>query len=245
MGIDVSVIIPCYNEVKRKNPVEKNVDKVIKVLKEKGYSFEIILFNDGSKDSTLKLIKKIASTRKHVRTLNHKKNCGRGKTVADGMKKTRGKVVGYIDIDLAVSENYIPIFVEKVLNGYDIVNSNRTTYVNIASAPRIFLNKSYKKFASILLKNNIKDYQGGFKFFNRKRILPILELVRENHWFFDTEILLLPYFTGGYKIIELDVLFLDKKEVSSTVKPIKDTIYFFNKTIEFRKRLKELFPEKF
>jgi glycosyltransferase involved in cell wall biosynthesis len=244
MQTDVSVIIPCYNEVWRNNPVEQNVEKVIKVLRENKYSFEVILYNDGSTDATDEMIKKISEKRNNVVWVSHKKNQGRGKTVLDGIKKARGEVVGYIDIDLAVSEKYIPKFVEKIKSGYDIANSNRTTYINISNFSRSLLNRAYKRFAQIMLKNKIKDYQGGYKFFNRKRILPVLKRIKENHWFFDTEILVTPYFLG-YKIVDIDVLFLDKKGVSSTVKPLKDTIYFFKNLFSYRKRLKEMFPEKF
>ncbi len=235
---DVSIVVACYNEVKRGNPVEQNIEELIEVMKKSPYSFEILLFDDCSKDNTKKVLERIAKKHKNVFVLGHAVNQGRGKTVSDGLKKVKGKMSGFIDIDLSTAASYIPVLLREIENGADIASAWRIEKMELAGILRIILSVGYHRLVNFLLKVDLKDTEAGCKFFKTKKILPILEEVKEKHWFWDTEIMVLPYYKG-YKIVEVPTVFLRKGEINSTLKPFSDTMYYLKKIFAFRKKLKQ------
>src|SRR3990167_10232622 len=99
--VDLSLIIPCYNE----GPTfTKSVNKIIRELKKINLSWEIIFVEDKSVDDTKKTVERFTKRYKNVRAIFHKKNEGRGKSVSDGVIAAKGIICCYLDIDLEVSE---------------------------------------------------------------------------------------------------------------------------------------------
>ena len=98
---DVSLILPCFNEAEH---FTKSVDRIIQVLDGTDFSWEIIFIDDASIDTTANLIKSYINKhpRKHLTVYSHRKNFGRGTAVTEGIEKSQGKIVGYIDIDCEV-----------------------------------------------------------------------------------------------------------------------------------------------
>ncbi len=97
--IDLSLIIPCFNEASHFEDKVKAIYNALDLLK---IHYEIIFVDNGSRDSTLSLIKKRCEAAQQFRWLEHRYNEGRGKSVADGIRAAKGEVVGFIDIDLEV-----------------------------------------------------------------------------------------------------------------------------------------------
>ena len=229
--VDLSLILPCYNE---KDVFENSIKRIDNLLENSGFSYEIILIDDKSSDNTRDLILKAAGKYKNLRYFFHKENMGRGATVSDGIKKAKGRVAGYIDIDLEVSEDNILKHSNAILSGYDVTYANRKTVFNILSAHRTLLHHLYIGWTKFLLKTPFNDTNAGCKFFNREKILPILDKVEDSHWFWDTEILYRAY-KAKLKMKEIEALYKKNKNKKSTVKTISDTIYFFRKLNQFRK----------
>src|SRR3990167_4517917 len=98
--VDLSIIIPCYNEG---STFENSVKKIIGVAKTLKKEWEIIFVEDKSVDDTKKTVEKLTKQYKNSRAIFHKKNEGRGKSVSDGIKAARGDICGYLDVDLEVS----------------------------------------------------------------------------------------------------------------------------------------------
>src|SRR3989344_8512373 len=97
--IDLSIIVPCYNE----GPTfEDSVEKIVVVLKTQKKKWEIIFVEDNSIDDTKKTVEKLTQKYKNIRAIFHKKNEGRGKSVSDGIKTAKGNICGYLDVDLEV-----------------------------------------------------------------------------------------------------------------------------------------------
>lgn len=86
------------------------------------------------------------------------------------------------------------------------------------------------------MKTNLKDTETGCKFFNRERILPILNEIKNEHWFWDTEVMIRPLLKG-YKIVEIPTVYIRKPEHGTTVKAFKDTLSYL---INFEKFYWEL-----
>ena len=236
-NIDLSLIIACYNE---QEILVNNVRRLKDILDFARLKYEIIFVDDYSSDRTTTIINDLVSKNNQYKSIFHKENMGRGKSVSDGIKASKGRVVGFIDIDLSTSPTYIPSMVLEIDKGADIATANRIykLRINPYFLFRIFLSKGYIIFSRFLLKTKLKDTETGYKFFNRTKVLAILDDINNNHWFWDTEIMTNAYF-NNYKIIELDTLFKRQPGQKSTVIIFRDIIDYLIALIRFRKRLKE------
>ena len=103
----ITAIVPAYNE-------EKKILNVLKVLTESRYLHEVICVNDGSSDSTLKIIKKV----KDLKVINLKKNHGKAYAVSRGVLKAKGDIVLFVDADIdGFCDKYINLLTEPLLKG--------------------------------------------------------------------------------------------------------------------------------
>lgn len=228
----ISLIVPCYNE----GPyLENNLKELYQLLSFFKIDFEMIIIDDKSKNDTLERIKNFVRGRSNVDTLLHEVNQGRGYTVAEGIRKARGTIVGFIDIDLEVaSQNIIPLIL-KVLEGYDVAIGKRI--YKIKWDPRWILSRGYAFIVHTICKTPFLDTEAGCKFFNREKILLVLDETEDRHWFWDTEIVTRAYYKG-LKITEVPVLFIREDQKYSTVKFFRDTLYYFKRLVHFRDVIK-------
>ena len=233
---DVSLVLPCYNESEIFND---SVKRIIKTLSQTDYTWEIIFVEDKSKDNTAALIKKVLSEnpRLNLSAYYHQKNQGRGKTVVDGFLKTQGKYVGFIDIDLETGEWYLPKFIETLESGVDVVLAWRIYDFELWSLPRWLATKGYVWLRKQLLGLPFADTEGGYKFFKRKKILPLLKKIKNKGWFFDTEIMA-QCFKVKLKVKEIPVAFVRNQEKTSTVRLIPDSIDYLINLIKFSREFK-------
>lgn len=86
----------------------------------------------------------------------------------------------------------------------------------------------------------LNDTETGYKFFDRRKILPVLKKTRNPGWFWDTEIMTIAYYQG-LKIEEIPVLFIRRFDKQSMVNIIPDTLDYFVNLCRFRKRVKKAF----
>lgn len=228
-----SLIVPCYNE---EGYLLDSYIKVSRELQKNGIPYEIIFIDDKSEDETRNIILQICKLDKKARYIFHKTNVGRGATVSEGIIKAENDIVGFLDIDLEVSEKYIGKFINKIKDGCDLVIAKRKYKVNLGSLTRSITSKSYILIQKILLGSKFDDTEAGYKFFNKKRILPILKLINNKRWFWDTEIVLLSYL-NGLKIGEIDVIFNRRSDKKSTVKLIPDSLDYLINLVKFKKRI--------
>lgn len=231
---DLSVIIPCYNEEK---VLESSLRRIRDLLRMTRLDFEIILIDDCSKDRTREILKEIAGKDRWMTCIFHEANKGRGATVAEGIRKAKGRVAGYIDIDLEIHENNILSHYAEIEKGSDVVYADRITPVSLALHPRTFLHFLYMSMTSLLLHSRFGDTNAGCKFFRREKILPVLDTTRDEHWFWDTEILFRSL-KAGLKIQKIPVLYIRNRDKKSTVKVFSDAMYFFKKVLEFSREVK-------
>lgn len=228
---DVSLILACYNEAEI---FDQSVKRIIKVLSQTDYTWEIIFVEDKSQDNTAVLIKKVLvnNPRLNLSAYFHQRNLGRGKTVADGFIKAQGRYVGFIDIDLETGEWYLPKFIAGLENGADAVLAWRIYDFALWSLPRWLATKSYVWLRKKLLGLPYQDTEGGYKFFKRQKILSILKNVKNPGWFFDTEIMA-RCFEAKLKVAEIPVAFVRNKNKTSTVRLIPDSMNYLWNLIKF------------
>jgi glycosyltransferase AglD len=234
--IDLTLVLACYNE----EPIfTGSAEHILKTLKRSGLKYEIIFVDDVSKDKTKELIDNFCKKNdKTCRAIYHKKNKGRGATVTDGFLAAKGKIVGYIDFDCEVSPIYIPEAVELITNNQaDVVIGKRIYRTTIKSLIREILSIGYQKLSNQLLQIGTLDTESGYKFFDRKKITPILKYADHPHWFWDTQIVVLSK-VNGLRIKELPVLFLRRFDKQSSVKIISDTVDYMINIWKFSRKLK-------
>lgn len=211
----ISLIIPCYNEEAN---IQKGVlDKIGNYTAKDDRFLEILIVDDGSNDSSKTVIKN-----KYLKTFSKFKlieNSHQGKAFAvlTGIKKAKGDYVIFTDIDLATPIDEVDKLIAKMNNGGQIVIGSR--YSNREGAPimRKIMAKGLIVVRNIIIGfKGIKDTQCGFKLFERKPALTIIEKLLVFHdkriakgssvtAGFDIEFLFLGQ-KLGYKIIEVPVI---------------------------------------
>ena len=205
--VEFSLVLPAYNEAKS---LGKAVDAARKALK--GESFEIIIAEDGSSDGTDAVARKLAKKFSFVKHLHSEKKLGRGKALCNAFASARGKFVAYMDVDLATNPKHLKEMLRE-LRSNDVVIGSRyaSGSQSSRSAKRLFLSKGFNALIAILLGSKVSDHQCGFKGFRKSVARKLCLLARDNHWFWDTEVLVLAQ-RLGLKIKELPVKWVEKGE---------------------------------
>ncbi|MHA1230803.1 MAG: glycosyltransferase family 2 protein [Candidatus Helarchaeota archaeon] len=210
---NISIVVPLYNE---EMIVEKNTLILMKFLEKEFISFEIILANDGSTDSTLEKIKNLHKTYDNIKIVTHFPNKGRGSILNKAFKIAEGKIIGYIDADLEISPLYILECKKMIDKGFDIAIVSKNTKYSRVSRPlsRKIASKCFAFLTRILLKSKIKDHQGGLKLFRKQVLLSLLPSIESNGWAWDTEIIVKAQWLGfNVAEIPLDIVFKRKTKV--------------------------------
>ncbi len=234
--MELSLVLTCLNQEK---VLQRSVETIREILNKNKIKYEIIIVDDGSADSTYEIMKKLNKRYKNIKLLKHSHNLGRGKAVSNGFKIAKGKFVGFIDTDLELHPKYIPLFLNELKKGCDVVLYYRKYKLNLQGIIRRFTTYSYNLLLRLLLNVNLKDTESGFKFFRREKILDLLDKIKEKRWFWDTEIIVRSYLKG-LKIIEIPLIYIPNKEYGSTVKIFEDGIDYLKKLIKFRKVVNKL-----
>ncbi len=238
-AVELSLVLPCYNE----EPVfETSTREILKTLERCTFAFEIIFVDDGSRDSTRNLIDAFIAAHpdKQLSRIFHAQNKGRGGTVADGIRAARGAIAGYIDIDLEVHARYIPSLALAVEEGADVAVGERIYRFQPRSVDRWLMSKGYHWLAQQLLAmDTFGDTESGYKFFNRARILPVLDEIQDERWFWDTEVMVRAAL-HGYRIVQVPVLFLRNYGKQSSVNALQDTLDYFKRLWAFRRTVAAL-----
>jgi glycosyltransferase involved in cell wall biosynthesis len=155
--IDVSIILPVYNEAAH---LEREVDRVRAAMDASPYSYEIIVVDDGSSDNSAEVAARIPN----IRFLHFLQNRGSGSARKAGTYAAKGRVTVWTDVDMTYPNDMIPQLV-KELDGYDQVVGARTTEEGTAKALRVPAKWLIRKLASFLTSTKIPDLNSGFRAF--------------------------------------------------------------------------------
>jgi glycosyltransferase involved in cell wall biosynthesis len=118
----ISIVIPIYNE---EESVGTLYEKIVDTMNKLPYDYEIIAVDDGSTDNTLNKLKEIASKDKRLKVISFKRNYGQTAAMFAGFQHASGDVVITMDADLQNDPADIPILIEKINEGYDVVSGWR------------------------------------------------------------------------------------------------------------------------
>jgi glycosyltransferase involved in cell wall biosynthesis len=232
---DVSVVLACYNE----EPVlEGSFAEIRATLDQLRRPYEIVFVDDVSRDRTREIIAGLVKAHPQVTTqvLLHERNKGRGATVTDGFRAARGTIVGYLDVDLEVHSRYIPSLVHALEHGADVATVRRIYMFQLRSLDRWIMSTGYSWCVRRLLETRVLDTETGYKFFNRLRLLPLLDEIQDPGWFWDTEFMIRAE-RRGLRITEVPGAFVRRYDKSSSVSGLRDSFDYFLRLLRFRREL--------
>jgi glycosyltransferase involved in cell wall biosynthesis len=174
--IFLSIVIPIYNEEENIDPL---YNEIISAVDGKYRDFEIIFINDGSRDGSLQKLKTLNKKDKRAKVINFRKNFGQSNAISAGFDYCKGDIVVTLDGDLQNDPADIPPVVEKMLEGYDIVNGwrkHRKDKLFTKRIPSFFGNK----LVSFITKVKLHDYGCTLRGF-RQEVVKNLTLYGEMH----------------------------------------------------------------
>lgn len=117
---DLSIVISLYNE---EESLPELVSWIEEVMSREGYSYEILMVDDGSRDASWKIVRELAANNESIRGISFRRNYGKSAALYHGFKAAEGKVVITMDADLQDSPEEIPELYRMVVEeGYDIVS---------------------------------------------------------------------------------------------------------------------------
>ena len=174
----ISVVIPMYCEEEVADICYKRVVNNLKKLSDK-YSYEIIFINDGSKDSTLEILKKIASNDNNVKIISFSRNFGHQAAVTAGIRNVTGDAVIIMDADLQDPPELFEGMIEKWEEGYEVVYGKRKTREG-ESIFKLLTARMFYNTLNKLSEIEIPKDTGDFRLVDRKVIDVIASLPEHN-----------------------------------------------------------------
>lgn len=223
--IFLTVIIPAYNEEKN---VKGTLIEIAEYLKKKKFSYEVIVVDDGSIDSTAPFAQSVSGIFLNFKLLKNEINKGKGHAVKRGISDARGEYALFMDADNSTSIDELDKFLPYLEEGYDVAIASRRLKDSVVEEPQPLLRSKMGQFyillSRLILKLNLSDFNCGFKVYNIKSSRFIFDLQTMNDWSFDVELLFLIN-KYGLRLKEIPVRWVHKS--GSKVRPVKDALKSF------------------
>lgn len=179
MQTDISIVIPLYNE---EESLPELMEWIEKVCTEHGYSYEVIMIDDGSTDDSWEVIEKLIEQNSNVKAIKFQRNYGKSAALNEGFLAAKGNVVITMDADLQDSPDEIPELYRMVtVDGFDLVSGwKKVRYDNAVTKnlPSKLYNAVNRKISGIKL----HDMNCGLKAY-RKNVIKSIEVYGEMHRF--------------------------------------------------------------
>jgi len=217
--MELSIVIPAYNEEKRLGSSLKKLLEFIKKYK-KIKRYEVIIVDDGSKDNTLNVIPK----NKNISVLKNEINRGKGYSTKKGVLNSKYNLILFMDSDLATPMEELDKLYKYIENGHDIAIASRSLKESrmIITQPkyRQFAGKTFPLLVRMFSSLKFRDTQCGFKLMRAEPGKRIFSKVTIERFAFDVEMLYIAK-KLKYKAVEVPVTWIDQR--GSKVNILKDS----------------------
>ncbi len=204
--VEVSVVLPAYNEeATLAETVSVTLETLAGFLPEGSY--EVFVAEDGCEDRTPEIADELAAEHDAVEHIHSDERLGRGGALEYAFRQANGDTLVYFDTDLATDMSHLEELVESVRSGeYDVATGSRWMPGEEADRPakRGVPSRGYNSLVRLFLRSNVRDHQCGFKAFDREVLFDLLDDVGDDHWFWDTEVLVRAQ-RAGYRVREFPV----------------------------------------
>ena len=175
--MDISVIIPLYNE---EESIRELYNWIERVMSKNKFSYEVVFINDGSTDSSWNIIEQLSKEHQQVKGIKFRRNYGKSPALYCGFKEAQGDVVITMDADLQDSPDEIPELYRMIKeDGYDLVSGyKQKRYDPISKTlPTKLFNATARKISGI---KNLHDFNCGLKAY-RRDVVKNIEVYGEMH----------------------------------------------------------------
>src|SRR3954471_17851614 len=206
---DVEIVVPVYNEAAG---LEQSVRRLHRFLSDGfPFSWRIVIADNASVDATPDIARRLAITLPSVRYLRLEQK-GRGRALRAAWSASAARVVAYMDVDLSTDLRGLLPLVAPLLSGHsDLAIGTRLAHgARVVRGPRReLISRVYNSILHAVLRARFSDAQCGFKAARTDALgAGLLEEVRDDGWFFDTELLVLAQ-RRGLRIHEVPVDWVD------------------------------------
>ncbi|MBI3676197.1 MAG: glycosyltransferase family 2 protein [Proteobacteria bacterium] len=174
----ISIVIAFYNEQETIEALFREVENATKDLP---HDFEYVCVNDGSRDQTLELLCREAETGRRIKVIDLARNFGKEAAISAGLANARGDAVIVMDADLQDPPALIPTFIEKWLDGYDVVYGVRASRKSDTFLKRFTAHAFYSIF-NVLTEVKLPEGAGDFRLLDRRVVDVLLSLPERNRF---------------------------------------------------------------
>lgn len=174
----MSVVIPVFNEEKNVKPLYQQIIKSVEKL---GKNLEIIFVDDGSTDDTFKILQELHKEDKRLKIIRFRKNFGQTAAISAGFDYSKGNIIVTLDGDLQNDPDDIPLLIDKLKEGYDIVSGWRHKRKDPFLSRRL-PSMIANRLISLVTNVKLHDYGCSLKAF-RKEVIKNIRLYGEMHRF--------------------------------------------------------------
>ncbi len=237
-SVDLSVVIPVYNEEER---IVNTVSLLNRFLSKREESFEVIISDDGSHDDGPLLVRENFAGVEHVRLIREERNHGKGAAVRRGVLAARGNIIIFTDADLSYPVETIDQCL-AALEEFDIaVGSRNLPDSSIEVVPNLLRRLTgpiFKAIVRLTVLPEFTDTQCGFKGFRSQAAQEIFMDCTINGFAFDVEVLALAV-RYGYSITELPVR-LQVDSSDSQINLTTDPVRMVAELMMIRRRMRKI-----
>ncbi len=205
-SVAVSVVLPAYDE---EATIETTVERTLATLDKflPAGSYEVLVAEDGCTDRTPEIASRLAAEDDRLRHVHSDERLGRGGALDRAFGAAAGDVLVYFDTDLATDLDHLEELVERVRSGdADVATGSRWHRDARADRPakRGVPSLVYNGLVRLFLRSNLRDHQCGFKAISREAFEALRSEVEDDHWFWDTELLVRAQ-RRGFRVAEFPV----------------------------------------
>ena len=175
---EISIVLPVFNEAENLEELQR---ELAAALEKTGRSFEVILVDDGSTDSSWEVLRGLQKKDGRFKLIRLRRNFGQTAALSAGFDRARGDIIISLDADLQNDPNDIPLLIRKIEEGYDIVSGwrkNRKDRFLTRRVPSIMANRLISGLTGVRL----HDYGCTLKAF-RSEVIKNVKLYGELHRF--------------------------------------------------------------
>ena len=189
----IDVVIPVLNE-------EEALPRCITTLKRflnnhlHGHTWHLTIADNGSTDDTLRIAEDFAAKHPGQIEYFHLERRGRGRALRRAWLESKCEIVSYMDVDLSTGLEAFPLLIRAVAEeGYHVATGSRLMKGSQIrrSLKRESISRAYNLVIKAMFCTRFSDAQCGFKALSRQAVRAIVPKIVNDHWFFDTELLII------------------------------------------------------
>lgn len=230
--MELSIIIPAYNEEKR---IRKTIETIVAYLDRKKHTYELIVVNDGSTDKTKDVVLELAKdSGKKIKILDNSRNKGKGYSVKQGFLAASKEWVLFTDADLSTPIEELETCIRYAGNAAVVIGSRNLPMSHIVVKQPFFrsmLGRIFPLFVRLLLLPEIYDSQCGFKLFRKDVAAAVAQRQRIDGFCFDAEQL---YITKKLGFVIKEVPITWSNDERSKIRVIRDSFLMFFDLLRIR-----------